>query len=258
MTAISTIARKSASSTATKAIKPFAFKGRNAAIRNTALAGIASLAYVEGKSRADTIAQLRLTLGSKPTVDEVNAAKVEYIVGRTAQRLATPDVPRADMSVADRIAFARDLVTLYAAPAQDGVASRKLRKGQKGRRTVAQHKVVRASEEAWSQLKAELGIGAAQTQGERNAKKRAPAMKGSTKRGKGGAVPTHGELVKAPAPLSAGDACQHIVSQAAMLLAFCNKYAKLMPAEYGASVKRFHGAIMQIDTDRRAAEGGIK
>jgi len=257
MTVISKSAPKHIATPANKAIKPFAFKGRNAALRTTALAGVASLAYAEGQSRAETIARLRFTLGAKPKADEVEAVKLQYVIGRTAQRLTVAEGCDAAKSVADRIAFATQLVTLYAYPAKDGVAPRKLRKGQLGRRSPAQHKAVRAGEEAWSQLKAEVGLGTAQTQTERNTKKRAPSMAGSGK-GKKGAAPTHTELVKPAAPLDAADACRHVTTQAGALLAFCNKYAKLLPTEYGASVKRFHGAIMQIDADRRVAEGAIK
>lgn len=221
--------------------KAYAFKGKMATLRTTALAGIASLAYTEGKSRADTIAQLRIALGAKPSDADVNACKLEYVTGRIAQRLAGSDLPKADMTVADRIAFARALVTQYASPAKDGVKS-SLRAGQLGRRSVSQHKLVRASDEAWSQVKAEVGIGAAKTQDAKNAAKKtrtAQAAKAAT----AGAAPSHAELVKPAAALTKEDAMNHLLSQAATLLAYVNKNAKLVTTDAGTAIRVMHKAI---------------
>lgn len=229
----------------------FSFKGRNAVVRNAAFAGIASCAYAEGLSRATVISQLRMALGAKPSADEIAATRIEYIVGRVAVRLVSADLPNADMPVVERIAFARKLVTSYAAPLKDGVKARKLRKGQEGRRTVSQHKAIRASEEAWSVVLAELGLGGAQTQEQRAANnatkgKRAPAMAGSTKRGKGdttsGAI-THSELVKPDGPMTKEAACTYLASMSATMLAFCNKHAKIVPLDYGTAVRSFKASI---------------
>lgn len=231
--------------------KAFTFKGKNAIVRNAALAGVATLAYVEGKSRAETIAQLRLALGAKPSDAETDAAKLEYVVGRVAFRLAD-----SKLSVVEQLAKAREIVTQYAAPVKDGVKARKLRAGQTGRRTPDQHKIVRAAEEAWSQVKAELGLGAAQTQAERNKAKRAPAMKGATARGAAGKGISHAEAaaVKGPAK-SEAEACDMIATLTASLLAYANKNAKHVPTAYGQSIRRFHGAIMELAKARAAAEG---
>jgi hypothetical protein len=221
--------------------KAYTFKGANKSVRDAALAGVASLAYSEGKSRADTIAQLRLALGNRPSDADVAATRSEYIVGRTAQRLAAPDLPKADMTVPDRITFARMLVLQYAAPSKDGVATRKLRKGQAGRRTISQHKVIRAAEEAWSLVKSELGIGQARTQAEKNAKARKPRMAGSS------AAPSHSVLVSASDKVqTAESATLYISDMARTLLQFCNKHAKVVPTPYGQSVQRFAMAIAEL------------
>ncbi len=226
-------------------LKPYAFKGKGAVLRNVALQGIASLAYVEGKGRADVIAQLRIVLGNKPTPADLSAAALEYVVGRVAQKLADVSKP-----VIDQLAFARQLVTQYAAPAKDGVKAKKLMKHQIGRRSIEQHKAVRAAEGAWYLVNAELGFGTSQTQAQKNTRQAAAA--GSTKRGKQGTPPTHTELVTASKlATSKADACSMVMTLAASLLAYSNKNAAMLPAEYGASIKRFHGAIAQLEKDRK-------
>jgi hypothetical protein len=223
----------------------YAFKGKNAALRGTALKGIASLAYSEGKSRGETITQTRLALGAKPSPAEVEACKVEYLTGRVAQRLND-----AGKSIAEQLARARSLITQHAAPAKDGAKANKLRKGQIGRRTPAEHGAVRAAESAWSLMKADLGLSDAKGMA---AKKRAPSMKGS---GKGkAAAPSHGELVKstATAPKDAAEFCAMVAQLTASLLGYANKHAGVAPAPYGMAIKRFHGAIAELEKARAAA-----
>lgn len=237
-------------------IKPYTFKGANKLVRDTALAGVASCAFVEGKARGELIDQLRIALGKKPSDADLIAVRSEYIVGRTAQRLADSDIP-GDKSVAGRIAFARALLHRYAMPAKDGIKARPLRKGQEGRRTVAQQTVIRNAEAAWSLVKAELGHGTAQTQADKNAKQtRKPRMAGTTSTASSaGTGITHSELVasKDGGPLTAKDACNYIDSMAATMLAFCNKHAAIVPTNYGMSVKRFHGAIVAAAKEVKAA-----
>lgn len=220
--------------------KPFAFKGKGATLRTTALQGVASLAYTEGKTRAETITQLRLALGKAPSPVEVGAVQLEYMVGRVAFKVA--DTAK---TIAEQIAFARQIITQYAAPAKDGAKANKLRKGQIGRRTPAQHAAVRAAESAWSLLKADIGLSEAKGMAQ---KKRAPSMAGSGKGKKGGAAPTHGELIKSTAtpPKNAKEACDMIMQLASSLLAYSNKHAALVPTAYGQSIVRFHGAIAAL------------
>ena len=223
-------------------------KGANKAARETAFLSIAPLSYVEAKSRTETIANLRVALGKAPSADMLKVAQQEYAIGRIAQRLTTLPKGVADDG-GSRLEFARDLLLHYAAPAKDGVAARKLRKGQKGRRTIDQHKVCRAADEAWSQIKAELGLGAAKTQAERNKAKRSPApqMAGATNKGaagkdaagKAGAGVTHSELVKADGPMTADAAREYLNSMAATLLAFGNKHAAIIPTDYGTAIRVF-------------------
>lgn len=227
--------------------KPYAFKGRNALLRNTALAGVAGLAFNEGKSRTDVIAQARIVLGRSPSPVEVAAVALEYVIGRVAHKLGDPKA-----SIATSLAYARQLVTQYAAPVKDGTKAKALRKGQLGRRTPLQHKAIRAAEGAWYLVNAELGFGKSQSQGEKN--KRQAAMKGETARGKGDKVPTHSELVAGPKlAKDKADACGMVFTLAASLLAYTNKNAAMLPQEYGASVLRFHGAIAELEKARIAS-----
>lgn len=242
--------------TATKSIAkpaaPFAFKGRNAVIRNAALEGVAAFAYAEGQSRADIIARLKLALGNKPTADEVKGVALQYVIGRTAQKIAS-DAANNGKTVAELLAFASDLVTRYASPLKDGVKAKKLRAGQIGRRTPAQHKAIRASEEAWSQLKAEVvpALSNAKTQDERNAAKKATRstnanpVRGADKAsdGKAGTGITHSELVKPDGPMTAKAAVDYYVGMASTLLAFNNKHAKVSPTAFGQAIRAFKAAI---------------
>lgn len=222
-----------------------ALKGAGKAAREAAYLNIAPLSYSENMSRAATINNLRVALGKSPTDNEQSVARVEWIIGRVACRLVATDLPRKDMDGADKLEFARDLVTRYAAPPQDGKATRKLRAGQIGRRSISQHRTVRAAEEAWSQIKAELGIGTAQTQKERNEQKRSTnnnPVRGKGKKGKA-LAPTHAELVKPVAPKTAADAVNYVTTQAASMLAYANKNAKLLPVDFGSAVTAFKSAI---------------
>lgn len=226
----------------------YAFKGKMAALRNTALQGLASLAFVEGKSRADVISQLRIALGKSPTPADVSGVALEYVVGRVAAKLPHKE----GETVAASLAFARQIVTQYAAPAKDGVKAKALRKGQIGRRSPEQHKAVRAAEGQWYLVNAELGYGASQTQADKN--KRQAAAAGSTKRGKATA-PTHSELVAGPKLAANADESAAMVMQlASSLLAYANKNAATLPTEYGMSIKRFHGAIAALAKARVPAD----
>lgn len=241
MNAVTSIARKPV--TATKVAKAFTFKGKGKELRTAALQGIASLSYQEGQSRAAVIAQLALALGKSPKEDELKACQLEYVAGRIAQRMGSTDFPKADMSVAERIAFARLLVTSYAAPVKDGTKARSI-KGKLGRRSVAQHKAVRAAEETWSLVKAELGIGAARTQAEKNKR----STKSNPVRGaKGAAAPTHSELVKADGPMTRAAAIEYLGGMAKTMAQFSKKHAKLLPLDYGTAVNAFAAAIAKAD-----------
>jgi len=218
------------------------FKGKGATLQSTALAGIASAAYAEGKSRADVIVTLVATLGKKPTDAQLDAAKVEYIVGRTAVRL-----PDGLGTVADRIAYARDLIANYAYPAQDGVKPRALKKGQKGRRTPEQHKLIRAGESAWSLVKADAGYSDAAPMKAKTAaaaKKRGTNAPGT----KAQAAPgiTHSELVKPDgAAMTKADAVEYIGGMAKTLAMYCKKHAKVTPAALGTLVNAFQRDVLK-------------
>lgn len=258
-----TVISKARASTANTAL--ITLKGKGKAQREQAYMKIAPLSFVENLSRVETITNLRVALGASPSETEQATARNEWIIGRVASRLPAGEFPNGTADSIDKLEHARDLVLFYAAPVKEGTKARKLRASQKGRRSAVQQRVVRAAEEAWSQVKAELGHGAAQTQKERNAKKatRAPAMAGSTARGKG-TTPEHSQLIKAPAPLTEADAVQHIVTQGASLLAFANKNAKLVPTDIGTAVRAFKRAIdkaaseFQLAKDKAIAEKAAK
>lgn len=236
-----------------------ALKGAGKAKREAAYQQIASLAYVEQLSRADTIEAIRAALGKAPTEAELKAAQQEYTIGRVAARLPANEMPgklnaRND---ADRLEAARLLVTSYAAPPVEGKKSRPLRKGQLGRRSTVQHKVIRAADEAWSLVKAELGIGQARTQAEKN--KRARSTKANPVRGNATvmprgelvapAVPTHSELAAPAKPETAADVLNHVMTQGASLLQYVNKHAGVTDTRLATLVGRFQKDLIALARD---------
>lgn len=219
-------------------------KGKGKAAREMAYMQIAPAAMIETQSRGDLIGYLRTALGHSPSESETKTAQTETIIGRVAARLPASEFPKGTNDDDARLIFARDLVLFYAAPAQEGKTARKLRTGQKGRRTVTQHKVIRAADEYWSQIKAELGIGKAKTQAEKNAGRVSRSTNANPVRGDGkGGKPSHSELVTPSKPLTADDACAYVTTQAATLLAFANKNAKLLPTDFGAAIQAFKSAV---------------
>lgn len=204
--------------------------------RAIAFVQIAPLSYSEDKSRAASLANMRQVLGGSPSADEVKLAKTEWIIGRVASRLPVTARPKTCTDDATTLEFARQLVTQYAAPPKEGVKAKALRKGQLGRRTATQHKVVRAAEEAASVFLAELNLSNAKTNAQRDAEKatRAPSMAGS---GKGKAqpeAPSHTQLVKPAAPVSSDDYVQHYQTQLAALIAYDKAHASKRPTTHGA------------------------
>lgn len=232
MNAITTIAR---APKATKRAPLAKVTGKGASARLDAFEAIAPKAYVDGMSRAELMASINVALGMAPTEEQLESAKREYVIGRAAQRLADSEYPKANMAGGDKLHFMRQLVTQYAAPTPDGKKAKALRNGQIGRRSVAQHKAIRAAEEAWSLIKAETGYGQAMTQSARNASK-SDASKARGTKAPGTTAPNTTQLATPAKALTADEACQHVATQLATLQLFCNKNAKLIPAGLGAVI----------------------
>lgn len=248
-----------------------AFTGKGKAARAAAFASISHLAFAEATSRAASIDNMRAVLGNAPSEAEVKACKSRWTIGRVAFRLPASKVPLVSTE-AQRLARAEDLVQHYAAPAKEGAAARKLRAGQKGRRTIAEQKIVRAAEEACSVFFAELGLSNAKPTATRDAEAkakakatRAPSMAGSGK-GKAAAPvkPSHAELVKPAAPLTAADYVQHMQTQLSALLAFDNKHAKLRPVTHGqfaeklAELRQVGNKAANAFAEKQAADAAAK
>lgn len=214
-------------------------KGRDKAERERAYANIAPLSYVENISRAESVANLRKALGSAPSPDELKAAQIEWTIGRVASRLPASELPKDCMASNDKLQHVRKLVLQYAAPAKSAKA--KLRAGKIGYRTEGQHKAIRAADEAWSMIKAEIGLGTAKTQKEKDVQKRTRATNANPVRGAGKAdtkpspesVPTHAELVKPTAPVTSDDYVRHMTTQLGQLVAYDQKHARKRPTTHG-------------------------
>lgn len=159
MNAIATTTRAASASLASAADEIVHLKGRGKAVRQQAYLRIAPLSFVEAQSRGESIANLRTALGAAPSEDELKAAQREWTIGRVASRLPAAEYPTGMDSSADKLEFVRKLVLYYIAPVAEGSKGRKLRKGELGRRSPVQHKAIRAADEAWSLVKAELGLG---------------------------------------------------------------------------------------------------
>lgn len=216
-----------------------ALTGKGKAARTNAFLQIAPLSFVEALSRTESIANLRIALGTAPSERDLATAKLEWTIGRIASRLPATELPKSMADSSAKLVYARELVETKAAPPKEGAKANKLRKGQTGRRTVGQQRVVRAADEAWSQVKAELGLGTAQTQKARNDAKatakratRADPVRGADK----GKAPSHSELVASTKAATADDAEAHIMAQLTSLAAYCKRNAKLVRAGMAAVV----------------------
>ncbi len=226
-------------------------KGRGKAQRELAYARIAPLSFVENISRVESIANLRAALGTSPSEFELKAAQTQWVIGRVASRLPAGEFPKGCKDDDARIEYARSLVQEHQSPAKRNANGKvpKLRTGKIGWRSEVQQRVIRAAEEAWSQVKAELGAGNAQTQAERN-KAKAEKAKRSTNanpvrgEGKGDAsTSTAPQLTNGKASCKE-DVCRVIETAAATLLAFINKNPGVTPLAYGEAVHAFSSAIM--------------
>jgi hypothetical protein len=239
-TSTTTRARSNAAPASTRPI--VALKGKGKAARELAYLKIAPLSFVENISRADTISNLRIALGNAPSPVETQAAKDEWCIGRIACRLPDSEFPKGCTSSADKLEHARKLVFDYALPAKQG--GKALPKGKIGRRTEVQDKAIRAANQAWSMIAAELGLGKAQTQSEADKKKSAKrATNANPVRGKGKAdaqgsqlvsAPTHEELASKPAmPVSSDDYVRHVTSVISTLVQYDAKHARKRPTTHG-------------------------
>lgn len=235
-------------------------KGRGKAERSNAYLRIAPLAFVETQSRDETVQVIRTALGKSPTVDEVKAAQREYVIGRAAARMPAGEFPKGTSDNADKLEHARKLVTSYAAPTEAGRKEVKLRKGQEGRRTAVQHKVIRAAESAWSMIIAEVGFGTAKTLKEKTATQAAnkkaagaPSMAGSGKGKKSAApAPSHTELVKPAVPVTVEEAHATMIQMAKTMMQFGKKHGALLSASFGKIANATHKALLDADIERRA------
>lgn len=243
-TSTATRARRNASnaSTAPASSRPIVIlKGKGKAERELAYLKIAPLSFVENASRADTIRNLRVALGNAPSPVELQAAKDEWCIGRIACRLPDSEFPKDCTSSADKIEHARKLVFDYALPTKQG--GKALPKGKIGRRTEVQDKAIRAANQAWSMIAAELGLGKAKTQAETDkAKKAKRATNANPVRGKGKAdtqsvlvsAPAHKELAGKPAtPVSSDDYVRYMTSAISTLVQYDAKYARKRPTTHG-------------------------
>lgn len=233
-----------ASTVAAPAIR---FTGKGSEARLNAFDSIATLSFIEDGARSKTIAALQLVFGKSPTDAQIKAAAAEWVIGRVANRLMN-----ASRDAMGQLDHARNVVLHYAMPSTSAKPG-KLKPGQLGRRSEVEHKAVRAANEAWSMILAETGFGAAKTQKEKDKAKRSTntnPVRGSGK----GATPDHAELVKAPAPVDADEACNFLLSQSSTLNAFVNKHAKKLPTAYGAAVMAFRSAILAAENERQLAK----
>ena len=222
--------------------------GNGKAKRAIAFGTISANAFGLETSRAALVASIAASLGTAP--DDLLKAHVrrEIVIGTVAAKLPAGELPRGTSDSASRCDFARKLVCQYAAPPQDGVATRALRAGQLGHRSPIQHRIIRAAEEQASKLLAELGQ-AGKTNAEASAAKRNPAPNGkvgqdANKKGKGASTtPDASTLVKAPVKTRA-DAVALVGDMSATLAQVARKYAKLLPGEFGTACEAFRTAIL--------------
>jgi hypothetical protein len=215
------------------------FTGKTGEARKAAFDLIPFLVFRESMSRKLIINNLRKALGSKPSESLILSVANQVQAGRIAERLPASEFPKGCTSEGDCIAHALALIYDYAMP-----TAKKLTKGKVGRRSETQHKAIRAANEYWSQLKAELNIGNAQTQKTKNDKKAAKA-KGANNAlpkvaGANGVVvtPSHDDLVKGKAPASQHDYVATLLSLTSGMEGYVQKNAKQCPNAFNAVAQK--------------------
>lgn len=241
------------------------FTGANGEARKSAFYGIAPNSYSEGISRAAGLANFRAALGTVPKGYDVakpgstpahvkfrtllDASKVEWLAGRACSRMPAGEFPKDCEDAIAKIDHVRALILNYASPDAKSI------KGRAGKRSIVQHKVIRAAEQALSVFLAELNLSTATKQSETDKKKRSTRAKAAR-----GNAPSHSELVAGSKPLTADDAHAFLDRQAIMLRDYCSKNAKLICQDYGEAVLAFGKAIIAAgkarDARKAAKEAG--
>ena len=225
--------------TATKARPIISLKGKGAATRAAQFERMAAAVYADDEQHDEVLNLYRSALGKTPSAEAIRVGQQEWIIGMVARRLPVSELPKGCRSAAQRIEYARDVVCHYAKPVEEGKTAYKLRKGQKGRRSAVQHRMVRTLEQRWSYFAADVGIGTGQTKAENNKKTRAAQMAGSTKRGKAFkvAAPLGKDDLPAAKEMTPETMVLFFNSTSATLEAFARKYAAELPIELNEVVE---------------------
>lgn len=203
--------------------------GKSAAKRIAAFNAAAPLMFVAEASREEVIANMRVALGNRPTDAQLKAYEGEIRVGHIASRLSASMCPKGCTSEGAKLEHARNLLFHYAMPVKAGAKARKLRKGQLGRRTEAQQKLVHASTEAWSRLKGDSGYGVAKSGKERSEAKRNATHARQLKE-KAKVVP-EAEMPSVKS-IQADDVAQFLLGWSANGSQYCKKYAAKVPTSF--------------------------
>lgn len=231
-------------------------KGRDKAAREVAFTSISVLSFIDTGAADTTFNALRKALGKSPTSDELRVAQQEWMVGRVCQRLTMK---------ADQIDHVRELWLLHAPALKDGVKAPTLAKRFKGRRTPEQEKAFNAAREAWSQVKARLGLGNAVAGATRKKAERASAKNGakvpnSTLAGNKVDTKTAAnnlQLAPAPKPTSTSAALEHLMTQASVLNAYANKYAGVIPSTTAIALKSLRDTVAKDIEANKAVEASL-
>lgn len=264
---IQTIA--AATETVAIAVSPvIRLKGKGKAKRELAYMQVSTFALFDLQSREAMLSNLCVALGSAPTKDEIIAAREQHIIGRLSRIMDGKD----DSARLDK---AREVFFYYAPSDRNRPIDPKV---HKGKRTAEQDRAIVAARKHLSDALAEIvanngygvptlaaalvanGYGKAMTQSDANKAKRAAAMAGTTKRGKGkgkaqaapvaspAAAPSHAQLVKAPASLTAQEAVDHVCSVLGGLQKFAKSKsgAKVMPLAFGQFVERINAEAIKL------------
>lgn len=228
---------------------------------------IAPRAYSEAVSRGELVRAIKLAAGEEPSKARLAELKQEAVIGRLTARLPVSAFPKDATETADKMEYVRSLVCNYVSPTVKELPEDKL-----GRRSETQQKAIRACDEWWSKLMAEIGFGSGKKQSEADAQKKQRLAGGAPNTGannnpvrgadkasdKPAPSPTQ-EAMKTPkSKMSPVDACAHVERLASELLAFANKYAAALPTDYGMAVQTFKTSINTAHNSRLEREAASK
>ena len=229
----------------------YRFTGRNASQRASALATVSVLVMVESQSRDAVIDACRKAAGNAATPADIDAIKLQLVIGRLASRLPASAFPSAKLDGPGKLAFAERLALNYAMPVAEGKAAGKLPKGMLGRMTDLQWKAYRAAKEYANLIAADCGWTTREGQKAKNDKQQAKAKASRAPHHNASPAKAKADITQPAKPTTAADVTGYLAVQLNVLATYVRKHAAVVPGEAGAIIERAVREMLACDKATR-------